>query len=125
MRYDAERSQWVCFDQFDPADDEEGGLVPVMHAVGLALETGFLRRNDRDPEASRLAYRDYLDSSHWWEVKTRARLRSGGHCQRCDAIGRRLEVHHLTYARLGRESEGDLIVLCNVCHRAEHGTTVP
>ena len=33
----------------------------------------------------------------------------------------RLEVHHLTYARVGRELDDDLIVLCADCHAAIHG----
>ena len=33
----------------------------------------------------------------------------------------RLEVHHLSYARLGRELPDDLIVLCPACHAIAHG----
>jgi 5-methylcytosine-specific restriction endonuclease McrA len=32
----------------------------------------------------------------------------------------RLEVHHLSYARLGREELSDLITLCHECHKAVH-----
>lgn len=37
----------------------------------------------------------------------------------------RLEVHHLTYERLGREADDDLIVLCPSCHREQHGIPEP
>jgi hypothetical protein len=30
-------------------------------------------------------------------------------------------VHHLTYARLGRERPGDLLAVCEACHGALHG----
>ena len=33
----------------------------------------------------------------------------------------RLEVHHLTYERVGHEHPDDLIVLCPACHAAAHG----
>ena len=33
----------------------------------------------------------------------------------------RLEVHHLTYERIGREHPDDLIVLCPQCHADVHG----
>lgn len=32
-----------------------------------------------------------------------------------------LEVHHLTYFRLGREKLADLLVLCEKCHATRHG----
>ena len=31
-----------------------------------------------------------------------------------------LDVHHLTYERLGREKDEDLRVLCRACHGDEH-----
>lgn len=33
----------------------------------------------------------------------------------------RLEVHHLTYERIGHEHPDDLIVLCPACHADVHG----
>jgi hypothetical protein len=37
------------------------------------------------------------------------------------AVPYRLEVHHRTYERLGRERPEDLLVLCEKCHAVEHG----
>jgi hypothetical protein len=54
-----------------------------------------------------------------------ALLQSGRQCQevtqgqRCQTRSC-LQVHHLTYARLGEESEGDLVVLCEYHHRIRH-----
>jgi hypothetical protein len=37
----------------------------------------------------------------------------------------RLEVHHLTYERLGWEQPDDLLVLCERCHAVLHGRQPP
>lgn len=39
-------------------------------------------------------------------------------CQRChwNFCRDELEVHHLTYERLGNEKDGDLVVVCKRCH---------
>jgi hypothetical protein len=57
----------------------------------------------------------YLSSPHWRAQRARAIARAGGRCERCGAHG--LEVHHRTYARLGRERDRDLRALCHRCHR--------
>ena len=36
-------------------------------------------------------------------------------------VKHRLQVHHLTYERLGNERDEDLKVLCWACHEREHG----
>jgi hypothetical protein len=49
-------------------------------------------------------------------------LRSADYrCERCGSPGdaRSLEVHHLTYERLGRELPEDLMVVCWPCHDIE------
>jgi len=70
----------------------------------------------------RAAYRHvYLRSAHWQRVASSCRRRQRG---RCAACGRRakLDVHHCTYARLGREREGDIVGLCRRDHRALHAS---
>ena len=44
---------------------------------------------------------------------------AGYECQRCGAVDVELQVHHLTYARLGREDWEDLKVVCSPCHAIE------
>ena len=78
-------------------------------------------QTERLPEAKSMPYRDYLRTGHWMKKRQRALLRSGGMCQRCYAEGRPLEIHHLTYTRLGFEGDADLIALCATCHAKEHG----
>ena len=61
----------------------------------------------------------YLRSPQW-KARRDARLRAVGYkCERCGINGpsARLEVHHLTYDRLGNELPSDLSVLCPRCHQ--------
>lgn len=89
-------------------------------------------------------YADYLVSAEWKLSRKNALQRASHRCQSpsCELEylrslsdaelafeedemlpphAYRLEVHHLTYARLGRELPDDLIVLCPACHAAAHG----
>lgn len=68
----------------------------------------------------RQVYREeYLSSDHWLATAKDARARAGQQCQDCGKKTR-LDVHHLTYARLGEELDADLMALCRTCHRARH-----
>src|SRR5215203_4685195 len=64
-------------------------------------------------------YRLYIHSQSWRSTRNRARQRANYQCQRCGRK-RDLEVHHLTYDRLGHEWDEDLTVLCTLCHRLHH-----
>jgi len=78
-------------------------------AGGLARRVRLARR--------RVWYRNvYLRSAHWRARRARAIARAGGSCERCGKPGR-LEVHHVTYERLGRERDRDLRALCHRCHQ--------
>lgn len=78
--------------------------------------------------ASRLAirarYAAYIDSPTWAARRRRwfADERKAGRrpaCVVCGA-GERLELHHLTYERLGSERHDDLAALCSADHAALH-----
>lgn len=69
--------------------------------------------------ASRDFYQAYLNSPDWRRQRNRALQRAFFQCQRCGAR-RGLEVHHLSYDRLGAELDADLEVLCRDCHVGEH-----
>ena len=64
-------------------------------------------------------YDEYINSVEW-EEKRQLRLRMDGfRCHKCgSAIN--LQVHHITYERLGNELMGDLITLCRNCHKRLH-----
>jgi hypothetical protein len=75
-----------------------------------------------------VAYADFLDSPVWRVTRRQALVRAGFRCQwvvpgmtiRCGSR-HRLEVHHLTYARIGDEDPDDLVVLCRAHHLSAHG----
>lgn len=70
-----------------------------------------------------MVYQEYLQGSHWQEVKDRALNFYGRKCAECGVTEGQLDVHHLTYERLGCEHIEDLIVLCRKCHKNYHGLT--
>jgi 5-methylcytosine-specific restriction endonuclease McrA len=64
-------------------------------------------------------YHAYLLSPEW-KAKRDACIRdAGGRCQVCNSRYR-LNCHHRTYERIGRELPEDLVVLCEVCHGIFH-----
>lgn len=66
------------------------------------------------PEA--LLYKQYLRSPQW-DVKRAAAIKAdGGRCRKCGKAGK-LEVHHISYIRMGQERPEDLMALCPDCHR--------
>jgi 5-methylcytosine-specific restriction endonuclease McrA len=60
-------------------------------------------------------YVQHLSSDAWKDIRAAALERAGWRCQRCHSRGP-LEVHHLTYERLGNEADSDLQALCGACH---------
>lgn len=65
-------------------------------------------------------YREvYLKSDHWQRVRASALLRAKHRCESCGSK-KRLDVHHLTYRRLGAEAPDDLRVLCRPCRESVH-----
>jgi len=65
--------------------------------------------------------RVYLRSAHWRKKRAGALRRASYRCQ-SSGCGYRpsLDVHHLTYARIGWEWPGDLRVLCRRHHNEVH-----
>ena len=67
-------------------------------------------------------YHEHLRSYKWKKLRAAALERAGHQCSICKNTYK-LEVHHLTYARLGNETLRDLQVLCMVCHARIHTPT--
>lgn len=84
--------------------------------------------SSRAPETRPIApvtdYNDYLLSPHWLSFRKRALDKAHHLCQSCGSR-HSLQVHHLTYQRLGAELLSDVRVLCKDCHRSQHGITTP
>lgn len=113
----------------------EGGTVtPLGKRLAALQERGLATSSGRgvkgDPirwaaVSSSTAVRDdptymaYLKSAEWIVKRTQVLHRAGGQCERCHGAPP-VEVHHLTYARMGDERPSDLVALCAPCHRLAH-----
>lgn len=64
-------------------------------------------------------YIEYLKSEKWKKKRFMAFTHYGKKCDKCGAT-KRLDVHHLTYARFGKELLSDLQILCRTCHDEVH-----
>lgn len=66
-------------------------------------------------------YALYIKSPEWKRKRTKKLRIVGARCQNITCRSRfNLQVHHLTYDRLGREKMSDLKVLCRACHMDAH-----
>ena len=74
-------------------------------------------------------YTDYVarNSPAWRAKKEQVFWRRGQVCEACK-VGWPVDVHHMTYKRLGRERLSDLMVLCrrdhDRAHRLRHRTAL-
>ena len=102
----------------DDEDPEEPfvGLADAINRVGKQIISSLSPREHFVPED----YVDYLLTPHWRDVRQRAIKRANGFCRKCRKPSRYLEVHHLTYHRIGAELESDVIAICRQCHDLEH-----
>jgi hypothetical protein len=66
-----------------------------------------------------LYYIEYINSNEWKSKRQKLFEKRGRFCEKCASM-KRLQLHHLTYKRLGNELETDLMILCNSCHKKEH-----
>lgn len=89
---------------------------PTPKALLSERERYFVRTRLRAMGLSSLG--QYYETAHWRAFRERFRKSS---CARCGKGRRKLELHHLTYERLGRETAFDVETLCDACHRAIHG----
>lgn len=67
-------------------------------------------------------YEAYLRSPAWRELRGAVLARASDCCELCrifDAV----QVHHLTYERLGNERLTDLLAVCATCHESLHAPT--
>lgn len=67
-----------------------------------------------------MPYTDYLNSTHWQNLRPKALKYYSYKCQKCGCKND-LHVHHLSYANKGFEQIAiDLTVLCSTCHKKVH-----
>jgi 5-methylcytosine-specific restriction endonuclease McrA len=65
------------------------------------------------------SYEKYVKTD-CWSLRRQAYLKRHSICEGCGQV-KDLQVHHLTYERLGCELDGDLFAVCENCHRTFHG----
>lgn len=71
-------------------------------------------------------YKRYLRTQNWQKLRFEVLKRSGGKCERCGYQPWKpngLQIHHLSYDRVGHESLEDLIAICPRCHMEIHKIT--
>lgn len=68
-------------------------------------------------------YEDYINSSAWGRKRDAALNHHGHYCTACGR-DKSLQVHHLTYKRLGDEGMDDLMPLCEPCHSFVHAAGI-
>lgn len=64
----------------------------------------------------------YLNSKHWRILRKKIYDKYNGKCKKCHKTfdSQHMNVHHLTYKRIGKEKESDLVLLCEKCHSKIH-----
>lgn len=72
-----------------------------------------------DDQEWRARYNAYIRSARWKNLRKDLIKLRAGLCDRCHRFFGEggLEVHHLTYERLGNERMADLEVVCRRCHK--------
>lgn len=80
------------------------------------------RASTRDAKLKSLGHKDYaayLASPAWAKVKAHYRKLVIEACGLCGCESQ-LDLHHMTYERVGEELPADLVWLCRSCHRMVH-----
>jgi hypothetical protein len=67
----------------------------------------------------RKAYNLHIRSAQWRNTRKTLFKMRGKRCEVCGSSASQLELHHLTYERMGRESAKDLLIVCPDCHTRE------
>lgn len=92
------------------------------HRIQRELEEKqyFEKRQEKINYLKSLPYKEYLQTQHWKDIRTRMMKRSNYSCSMCGNKNVILHIHHRSYKNLGNEDYSDLIVLCEDCHGKFH-----
>lgn len=72
-----------------------------------------------DETPARATYERYIASEAWRGRRERYFAVQPRRCKACGAA-ERVHLHHLSYAKMGREPDSDLMALCEPCHDLVH-----
>jgi len=99
----------------------DGNIFFLMRMVGLQGRCEERQVVHVGWEEQRKRYQEYLTHplSPWHKLRAQVNARDKV-CRVCAKSGM-MDVHHLTYARIGQEPLDDLILLCRDCHAKMHG----
>lgn len=64
-------------------------------------------------------YQTYLSSPTWFAKRDAVIQKAKAVCECCQYFTA-TQVHHLTYARIGKETSEDLMAVCGYCHGVVH-----
>lgn len=92
-------------------------VARFIKQLSLALKVKYESARLMLSKPDRLLYVDYLQSPMWEPKRAEAVKRAGNACQKCKRRNVLLEVHHISYVRMGKERPEDLIAVCPPCHR--------
>jgi hypothetical protein len=66
-------------------------------------------------------YSQYLKSTTWKNIAKENKLLASNKCEVCDS-NKSIKTYHITYDRVFKETQDDLICLCYICHyKARNG----
>lgn len=68
---------------------------------------------------SKERYFIYLQSDHWIRFKENYYKKHPRICFQC-GTNKNIQLHHITYVRMGRERDCDVTPLCDNCHNELH-----
>lgn len=116
-RVNSDDSQWSAVLRsalFARARTRVGMRARQIHAIRIESMKSFRKLGFK-------SYHEYLKSDHWKDFRRRY---FACHKRRCSICGKtkRIELHHITYARLGHEQMDNVRPLCHFCHALTHRT---
>ena len=98
-------------------------LTLLSFVFALLFPVSFKNKAPFIPDDKKELYALYIKSYAWKSKKKQRKLIDGNRCANFHllAVYDNLQVHHLTYKRLGDEDvKRDLITLCRKCHNKAH-----
>lgn len=100
------------------SDDVVSRLRAMREKLKIRMEGNMQPYLDCAYKVRRQIYDDYLQSEAWQDKRAQCIAHHGDKCIKCGDFP--VDIHHLTYERLGDELMEDIIPLCRECHAGAH-----